>query len=259
MKSLPFHRSRVTNQPIQMRDKEGNDYAYPIQDYYRELFWNLGEVLGNHRTNAKAYRRLRLATQQYELIRSQVQSLTTFELLESWLNFRQWQVYLTPFMILDDRRRTVFYRSVKIKGVNPYKVDHTARSMDFYEEEVQGEGWNVEFWFFTGPGRFDMAGLKQALAGWGIYVYESDYGHEGSANYYRVHAHILRRDFKLTDANNSKWKYTGKNANSDWDSLIDEDEDDDEYDAAKEAELTAQWYEDGYLDSEIEGLFDERD
>lgn len=226
-------RTHLTNQRIDPRE---------AKEFYRNAFWEMRDLISTARDErARSYRELRMATRQYERIRTKVQSLTTFEALQGWLNEDQFEVFACPFNVMDDRRKVVGYQRARIHEVIPLNVDNTFRHDEFSEEPIKGRGWSVEIWFTMNPGRFDLTALKQGLAAFGIYTIDSDYSDdENGKRAYKLTTYMLRRDFKMTDAKASQWKERPEFG-------IDDDEDD-----IPESLAKARMIEDGLMDEEVD-------
>lgn len=214
----------------------------PILGYYRNALWEMDV----DPTDVQTWCELRLVSRQYLEIRKHVQSITTFVELEKWLNERQFDVYAAPLNIIDSRRYVTPYIRAHIDSVDRKQIDHTFNHDVMLEEQFSGKGWEVEIWFTVNQGRFDQLGLKMALAAYGIYVFSMSYSQDKAGKpCYKASAYVLRRDFKMTDANLSRFK----------DDLDFDPEDDDEDDEEiSESEERARMFEDGFLDQEIEGI-----
>lgn len=237
-----MRRSVITNEPI-----TGSFF-----EYYRESFWHMdpNRLMASQ---PRIFRELRIATEQYCWYRQQVQSLTTFDALQTWLNDEQFGVYSAPYNVMDARRYPDRYRRATVDKVTTEKINHIFRHDEYEEETIHGVGWEVELKFEIKVGRFDSIALKLGLAALGIYTYSGEYTTIKGRPTYSIFCYMLERDWKMTDAKDSRW-YTPT-----WTPLNEiEDEEDHEEEVINEArakaEMRAKDFEDGLLDDEIEEI-----
>lgn len=241
-------RSLINNERIPPL-QSGEVGKSPVWEYYRNLFWEMRN-LGSWGKSARAYRVLRHAITQYQVYRDKVQAFTSIEQLMTWINSEQFEVYACPLNILIDTRTPTAYEKVTIDRVAEANISTKFRHDDYTEEDVDGDGWTFELLVYPNKGRFNINCLLLGLAAYGVYATEQVYDSDSQGQTcYRLTCSALARDFKFTDAADARWAYNP---------ALDDDPEDDEdlEDLISEEESRARWFEEGYSDDEIDGLFD---
>lgn len=216
--------------------------------YYKNAYWDFGSILkGGDLVN---YRRLRAAIDQYVKWREKVQDITDVGILEWWLNKNQFALHSSPMLTINHHRDATPFKKLLIRKVRRVEdIDNTFYHGDSMEERYSGSGWSCDVIIYMHPSAFSVNFTKIALASMGIYPIDTIYDGGVDGRFYRLPCFILDRDYDLAESVTKPWKSSYRDCDE-----IDEDEEDEEI---SDAEERAQWFEDGLLDDEIEGIEDE--
>lgn len=243
-------RSLLTNEVLYPDPEilEGVTQWRVCNSYYKNAFWDFASVL--HAGELQNYRRLRMATAQYVKWREEVQDITEVEILEWWLNQNQLALHSSPILTLNYYKDSKPFKELLIRKVRRVEdIDNAFHHGDSMEERYSGSGWSCDVIIYMLPGTYNINFTKIALASLGIYPVDSIYDGGVDGRFYRLPCFILDRDYDLNESVTKPWKSSYQDC--------DEDEEEEEDEEISDAEERAQWFEDGLLDDEIEGLEDE--
>lgn len=211
--------------------------------FYRDIFWMLGSsIVGG---DARHYRRLRMSIDHFRMTREKVHAFRSFGQLEDWIRDRQLEVMSVPIVVLSEYTCQPYANVMIRKLRRDENINHTFHYGTMVDDEYKGSGWSFDLIvYLTVQGSFTVTPVTWALASFGIYATDTMYDGEVGKRFYRMPCYLLDRDIQIEEPSESKYKKSYKD--------FDDDEDDDE--DLSESELTARWFEDGYLDDDIEGL-----
>lgn len=241
-------RSLLTNEILYPDPEipEGVTQWRVCNSYYKNAYWDFSAFLEGG--NLLNYRRLRMAIAQYVKWREEVQDITEMEILEWWLNQNQLALHSSPILTLNHHNDSKPFKELLIRKVRRVKnIDNTFHHGDSMEERYSGSGWSCDVIIHTLPGTFNINFTKIALSSIGIYAVDTIYDGGVGERFYRLPCFILDRDYDLSDPITKPWSSLYQDC----------DEEDEDEEAISDAEERAQWFEDGLLDDEIEGLEDE--